>query len=171
MQLQRKVGVGLSVEGFQGGANDGSIGHAGLRESLFMIADSLGWRLDDVTETLEPVVAGRRYKTEFFSVEKGYVRGLRQSGRGLSAGKEVARLDLEMSVDAVDPRDVIKLDGEPPVEVRVPGSLHGDQATAAILANCIPAVAHSRSVGLLTMPDMPVLPYLRPRAQPREEID
>src|SRR3989304_1621363 len=52
MQLQRKVGVGLSVEGFQRGANEGSIGHVGLRESLFMIADTMGWRLDAVTETL-----------------------------------------------------------------------------------------------------------------------
>src|SRR3989337_1020425 len=55
MQLQRKGGVGLSVEGFQRGASDGTIGHVGLRESLFMIADSMGWRLDDVQETLEPV--------------------------------------------------------------------------------------------------------------------
>src|SRR3972149_5796018 len=86
MQLQRKVGVGLSVEGFQRGANEGSIGHVGLRESLFMIADTMGWRLDDATETLEPLGAGRRYRSEYFSVDRGYVRGLRQSVRGGSAG-------------------------------------------------------------------------------------
>lgn len=171
MQLQRKAGVGLSVEGFQRGASDGSIGHVGLRESLFMIADSMNWRLDDVTETIEPVVARQRYRTEFFSVERGYVRGLRQSARGMSGGREVVRLDLEMSIGARDPRDVLRIDGQPPIEVRVPGSLQGDQATAAIIANCIPAVARSRSVGLLTMPDMPMLPYLRPRPQPREEIE
>jgi 4-hydroxy-tetrahydrodipicolinate reductase len=33
MQLQRKVGVGLSEEGFQRGADEGTIGHTGLRES------------------------------------------------------------------------------------------------------------------------------------------
>src|SRR3989304_4267617 len=170
MQLQRKVGVGLSVEGFQRSANDGIIGHVGLRESLFMIADSMGWRLDDVSETLEPVVAKARCKTEFFSVERGYVRGLRQSARGLSAGREVVRLDLEMSIGAKEPRDVITIDGKPPVEVRVPGGLQGDQATAAIMANCIPAIVHSRAVGLLCMRDLPLLPYLRSRPQPREEI-
>lgn len=171
VQLQRKVGVGLSVEGFQQGANEGAIGHVGLRESLFMIADSMGWRLDDVTETLEPVVAGRRYRTEYFSVERGYVRGLRQSVRGMTAGREAVRLELEMSLEAKEPRDVITIDGKPPVEVRIPGTLHGDQATAAIATNCIPAVARSRAVGLLSMRDMPVVPYLRPRPQPREEIE
>ena len=171
MQLQNKVGVGLSVEGFQHGASDGSIGHAGLRESLFMIADTMGWRLDDVTETLEPIVARGRHRTQYLSVERGYVRGLRQSARGLTAGREVVRLNLEMSVGAQDPRDFIRIDGQPPVEVRVSGKLQGDQATAAILTNCIPAVARSRAVGMLTMRDLPVIPYLRPRPQPREEIE
>ena len=171
MQLQRKVGVGLSVEGFQRGADDGTIGHVGLRESLFMIADSIGWRLDDVQETLEPVVAKARCKTEFFSVERGYVRGLRQTARGLSVGREVVRLELEMSIGATEPRDVITIDGKPPVQISVAGGLQGDQATAAIMANCIPAIVHSRAVGLLSMRDMPLLPYLRPRPQPREEIE
>jgi len=171
MQLQRKVGVGLSVEGFRRGANDGAIGHVGLRESLFMIADSLGWRLDDVAETIEPIVARARLRTEFFSVERGYVQGLRQSARGIASGREVVRLDWETSLAANDPRDVIRIEGEPPLEVRLPGSLQGDRATAAIIASCIPAMARSRAVGLLTMRDMPALPYLRPRPQPREETD
>jgi len=34
MQLQRKVGVGLSVKAFQQSADAGAIGHVGLRESL-----------------------------------------------------------------------------------------------------------------------------------------
>ena len=171
MNLQRKVGVGLSVEGFQRGANDGAIGHVGLRESLLMIADTMGWRLDDVAETLEPLIAQGRHKTEYFSVERGYVRGLRQSVRGVSAGREVVRLDLEMSLGADDPRDVIRIDGTPQVEVRVPGGIEGDQATSAIVTNCIPAVSRSRAVGLLSMRDLPVLPYLRPRPQPREEME
>jgi 4-hydroxy-tetrahydrodipicolinate reductase len=169
MQLQRKVGVGLSVEGFRHGVDDGTIGHMGLRESVFMIADSIGWRLDDVAETIKPVIARGRYTTEYFSVERGYVRGLRQSARGVSAGREVVRLDWETSVGAKDPRDVIRIDSEPPMEVRVPGSIQGDRATAAIMTSCIPAVAHSHAVGLLTMRDMPALPYLRPRLQRREE--
>ncbi len=171
IQLQRKAGVGLSVQGFQRGASDGSVGHVGLRESVFMIADTMGWRLDDVTETLEPAVARERLKTEYFSVERGYVAGLRQSARGLMAGREVVRLDLEMSLGVKAPHDAIEIDGRPPLRVHIPDGVQGDLATAAIMANCLPAVAHSRMLGLLSMRDMPVVPYFRPRPQPREDVE
>jgi 4-hydroxy-tetrahydrodipicolinate reductase len=168
IQLQRKAGVGLSTQGFQRGATDGAIGHVGLRESVFMIADTLGWRLEDVVETLEPVIATDRKKTEFYSVEKGYALGLRQSARGIMNGQEVIRLDLEMSLGAKDPRDVIDIDGTPRIRTVIPGAIQGDQATAAILANCVPAIARSRMVGLLAMRDLPLLPYYKPRPVPRE---
>lgn len=171
MQLQRKVGIGLSVEGFKRGASDGNIGHVGLRESLMMIADSLNWRLDDVQESIEPVIADERQTTEYFAVDAGYVRGLRQSVHALTSGQEAIRLDLEMSLGAADPRDVIRIDGTPPVEVRIPGTLQGDQATAAIVTNCVPALARSRAIGLMSMRDMPMVPYLQPRPQPREEVE
>lgn len=170
IQLQRKAGVGLSVQGFQRGANDSTVGHLGLRESVFMIGDTMGWRLDNVSETLEPVIAQRRLKTEYFSVERGCVAGLRQSARGLMAGREVVRLELEMSLGVKDPHDSIEIEGQPPIKVHIPDGIQGDLATAAIIANFVPAVARSRMVGLLSMRDMPVVPYFRPRPQPREEL-
>jgi hypothetical protein len=33
------------------------------------------------------------------------------------------------------------------------------------MANCVPAMARSRQVGLLTMRDLPFVPYFRPRQQ------
>jgi len=168
IQLQRKAGVGLSAQGFQRGATDGAIGHVGLRESVFMIADTLGWRLEDVTETLEPVIAQERRKTEFYAVEKGYALGLKQTARGVMNGQEVIRLDLEMSLAARDPRDVIEIDADPPIRLIIPGAIQGDIATASIMANCVPAIARGRMTGLLSMRDLPLLPYYRPRPQPRE---
>ncbi len=168
MQLQRKVGVGLSLEGFQSGASEGSIGHVGLRESLFMIADTLGWKLEDVTETLEPVISQEKRRTEYFSIERGYVAGLRQSTRGMMSGQEVLRLDLEMSLGARDPHDSIEIDARPPIKMTIPGGIHGDVATASVIANVVPAVARSRMLGLLSMRDLPLLPYYRPRPLGRE---
>jgi hypothetical protein len=170
IQLQRKAGVGLSPQGFQKGAVDGAIGHVGLRESVFMVADTLGWQLEDVSETLEPVLAKERRKTEYYSVEKGYALGLKQTARGVMNGQEAIRLDLEMTLGAPDPRDVIELDAQPPVKVVTQGGMQGDLATAAILANCIPAVARGRMTGLLSMRDLPLLPWYRPRPQPREPV-
>ena len=168
LQLQAKVGLGLSPQAFQQGADDGSIGHVGLRESLSMIADSLGWHLDAVDETIRPVAARERLRTEYTVVERGYVAGIMQTASGLLAGREVVRLDLEMSVGAKNPRDEIVIDGNPPIKVTIPGGIQGEQATAAIMANCLPAVVRSRAAGLLSMRDMPFLPYLKPQPQPRE---
>jgi hypothetical protein len=168
IQLQRKAGVGLSVQGFQRGASDGAIGHVGLRESMFMIADTLGWKLEDVTETLEPVIAQEKRKTEYFSIERGYVAGLHQSTRGVMSGQEVIRLDLEMSLGARNPHDGIEIDARPPIKVIIPNGIHGDTATASVMANVIPAIARSRMTGLMSMRDLPLLPYWRPRAQPRD---
>lgn len=171
MQLQSKVGVGLTVQGFQRAAAEGAVGHVGLRESALMIADTLAWRLDDITETMEPVIAQERRKTDFFSVERGDVAGVRQSARGLMGGREVVRLDLEMSLGAKDPHDAIEIDGKPPIKVLIPGGVPGDLATAAIMTNCIPAIARSRMVGLLSMRDMPLVPHVRPPSQPREDVE
>jgi hypothetical protein len=163
IQLQRKAGAGLSVTGFQQAATAGAVGHVGLRESALMIADTLGWRLDDLSETLEPVLARERRKTEYFSVERGYALGLRQSARGVLSGQEILRLDLDMYLGARDPHDGIEIDGRPPISVVIPKGIHGDVATASIIANCIPAMARSRLTGLLSMRDLPLLPYYRPK--------
>jgi 4-hydroxy-tetrahydrodipicolinate reductase len=163
IQLQRKVGVGLSVKAFQQAAGSGGLGHVGLRESLFMIADTLGWKLEDVRETIEPVVAKDKKNTEFFSVDRGYAAGLKQSVTGMLNGRAAIRLDLEMALGARDPHDSVSIEGNPPVKVVIPGGIPGDIATAAVVVNCIPAIARSRPTGLLTMRDLPLLPYFRAR--------
>jgi 4-hydroxy-tetrahydrodipicolinate reductase len=163
IQLQRKVGVGLSVLGFQQAASAGAVGHVGLRESALIVGETLGWKLDDLSETLEPVIARERRRTEYFSVERGYALGLRQSVRGVASGQEALRLDLEMYLGARDPHDGIDIDGRPPISMVIPGGIQGDVATAAIIANCVPAMARSRLTGLLSMRDLPLLPYYRPK--------
>jgi 4-hydroxy-tetrahydrodipicolinate reductase len=68
-----------------------------------------------------------------------------------------------MSLGAKDPHDSIDIDAAPPLKVLIPGGISGDIATASILANCVPAIARSRVVGLLTMRDLPLLPYYLPK--------
>ena len=67
--------------------------------------------------------------------------------------------------------DGVEIDGTPPLKMRIDGGIQGDLATASIMANCVPAIARSRMVGLLTMRDLPLLPYTRPRPQPREDFE
>jgi 4-hydroxy-tetrahydrodipicolinate reductase len=108
------------------------------------------------------VIASNRQNTEYFSIDKGYVIGLKQSAAGVVSGRQVVRLDLEMSIGAKNTHDSIEIDGVPPVKLMIPGGIHGDVATASIMTNCVPAIARSRETGLLTMRDLPVVPYFRP---------
>lgn len=154
--FQIKVGAGLSVAEFRERVKTGRFGHIGLRESLEMLADSLGWTMDRVEDRLEPVVATRDHVTEFLEVKAGCVAGIRQRMVGFSGGTERIRMDLEMSVGAENPRDQVLLRGDPSIEMVVPGGFHGDTATAAIVVNVIPRVVVAPP-GLLTMRDLPIV--------------
>ena len=53
LPLQKKIGAGMSVEEFRAKVQEGVIKHVGLPESVAMVADSLGLRVDEITETIE----------------------------------------------------------------------------------------------------------------------
>ncbi|KPK93745.1 hypothetical protein AMJ80_05765, partial [bacterium SM23_31] len=55
--LQKKVGAGLTVEEFRALRDAGKLGHIGMMESVAFVAKGLGWQLDNIEETLEPMVA------------------------------------------------------------------------------------------------------------------
>ena len=166
-QLQAKTGAGLSPAEFRFRVSDGAVGHVGLRESLFMIADTMGWQLDEVKETTEPVLATRRFETGSYIVDRGRVAGVQQTAVGTMGGREVIKLDLQMAMGAEDPRDVITIDAKPPINLRIGGGVQGDQATAAIVANLIPTVMRARP-GLLTMRDVPLIPVWGTRSPSKE---
>jgi hypothetical protein len=153
LQLQIETGTGLSPQ-----------------ESLFMIAETMGWSLDEVKESIEPIIATRRWETGAFIVEKGRVAGLRQTVVAMAGDREAIRLDLQMSLGAEQPRDSIVIDGKPPIKLTIAGGIQGDQATAAIIVNLIPAVVKARP-GLLTMRDLPFIPWWSARGWWKEVPD
>ena len=155
MPLQRKVGAGLTVSAFEAKKETGTFGHIGLRESLLMVARGLDWRLDDIAETLEPVVSEKTIQTPFFLVEKGYVAGIHHAITGAIEGRTVLSLDLKMYVGAPDPRDAVLVDGDPPIDLIIRGGIFGDTATVATLINAVPLVMNAAH-GLKTVADVPV---------------
>jgi len=137
--LQRKVGVGLSEAEFHRLAEERKIRHVGLTESLVFMADALGWNLEEVNESIAPVLA-----------DNGEVAGVRQFARGVWQGREVLRLELQMYVGAPHPRDEIEIAGEPPLKLAIEGGVAGDRATPALLVNTLARLVEARP-GLHTM--------------------
>lgn len=154
--LQRKVGAGLTAAAFAAKVADGSVRHVGLPESLQMVASTLGWRLERVEDTIEPVLAAVPIATEHVSVAAGQVAGVHQVARGFADGRAVVTLDLQMYLGAPDPRDEVTIDGDPPLRAVVPGGFQGDSATAAIVVNAANNVVLAKP-GLLSMGDIGVV--------------
>lgn len=153
--LQAKIGSGQPPAAFQQQLEAGRAGHAGLAESLALIAHALGWRIEKLRETAEPVIATRVIRTEHFTVEAGQVCGIHQRAVAHSGGRERLVLDLQMFLGAPDPRDVVEIHGRPPLKVRVEGGVAGDVATIASLVNTVPRLLASRP-GLLLPTELPV---------------
>jgi 2,4-diaminopentanoate dehydrogenase len=164
LPLQKKIGAGMTVEEFRAKVAEGVIKHVGLPESVAMIADSLNLIVDEITETIEPKVATERVQTEYLTVEAGQAAGVHQIARGLSKGKELVYLELQMYVGAKDPADTVILKGHPDISLVIPGGSHGDIATASVVVNSIPVILDAPA-GLRTARDLPI-GFFSPDARP-----
>ena len=157
LPLQRKVGAGVTLDEFEERKAAGTIKHVGQPESVAMIAYALGWKLDEIEETLEPVVAGEEMKTEYLTIPAGHVAGIHQVAVGRRGRETPIQLVLDMYVGAPKPGEHIVLEGVDQIETHIKG-IHGDTATAAVVINAIPRVLQAPA-GFLTMADLPLVHY------------
>jgi len=157
--FQKKIGAGCTLEEFKERVEAGTLRHVGLSESIAMIASGLGWELDDIRESIEPVVAKSPVKTDFVVVEPGQAAGVKQVGKGLRQGEELIILEFEASVGTLESYDAVYITGIPDIEVVIKGGTHGDIATAAMVVNSVHRVMEAPP-GLITMKDLPVVSAL-----------
>jgi 4-hydroxy-tetrahydrodipicolinate reductase len=155
LPFQQKIGSGLTIDQFASKVRDGSVRHVGLAESVTMIADAMGWKLDKVTDEIQPKVAERAVESELIAVDPGYVCGIIQDGVGYMKGKPVVTLHMEAYLGAPESYDAVIVEGHPRITQKIAGGLHGDVATASITVNSIPKILRV-TPGLRTMADMPI---------------
>ncbi len=153
--FQAKIGSGMTVEAFNEKMAAGRMGHVGLPESVGMLFDTLGKTLIRYQDQVEPVVAERTHKTDYFEVEAGGVIGLKQVAQGFTDAGEFVRLTFIAALDAGDEADTINITGVPNLEVRLQGT-NGDLCTVAIAINAIRRVLDAPP-GLVTMRDLPLV--------------
>jgi 4-hydroxy-tetrahydrodipicolinate reductase len=163
MPLQRKIGSGLEPDAFRELFQAGKAGHAGFQESVALVAHSMGWKLERIVETCEPVVADHDITTAHFQVRRGLTCGLHQQAEAILVDRsKTLKMDLKMYLDAADPHDAIRIEGDPPIHARLPGGVAGDSATVAALINAIPRLLKSPA-GLRLMTELPVPSIANPR--------
>ncbi len=124
--LRRKIGCGLAEAAWREQDARGLMGHVGLAESAALVAVGLGWPHGEVACTLDPMV------------EAGFVRGSRQTAS--AAGGRV-RLTLEMALGPAEPRDELRVLGDPPIDLVVRGGIHGDRGTVGAVLDATARVS------------------------------
>jgi len=145
VQLQKKIGVGLTIGEFKEKMEKKSITlHVGLEQSVFLIASALGWKLDET-----------KVESKAIQTKLDKVAGLGQHGRGIKRGKEIITLDLQAYVDPEEEYDAIDIEGVPSIHMKLSPGVHGDLGTVAVIVNSIPKVINAKP-GLVTMKDLPV---------------
>ena len=153
LPFQQKIGAGMTREQFQRQVDAGTVRHVGFAESIQMIGDALGWKLDRITDDVEPKITETPVQSDFLAVGAGYVCGLIQRGVGYVGGEPKIRLRLEAYLGAPESYESVLIEGLPRIHSKIAGGVHGDIATASMAVNSIPAVL-AAPPGFRTMRDM-----------------
>jgi 4-hydroxy-tetrahydrodipicolinate reductase len=153
LPFQQKIGAGLTREQFKRGVDNGTLRHVGFTESIHMIGGAIGWKVERVTDDIQPKMADQPVASELLAVDPGYVAGIVQDGVGYVKGEPRIRLHLEAYLGAPESYDSVLVEGSPRIYSRIEGGVHGDIATAAMTVNSIAAVINAPP-GLRTMRDM-----------------
>ncbi|MDO4564902.1 MAG: 2,4-diaminopentanoate dehydrogenase [Clostridia bacterium] len=158
--VMEEQGVGLTVEAFEKGCQNGTLaGHVGFMESVSMIADALGWKLDDFQQQMKPIVTKIDRIAPHGFAKAGNVAGVNMTGQGY--------IDGELKIDMIHPQqiepeaegtytgDYIEILGTPPVNMQIKPEVDGGIGTIAMCVNMIPHLINAKP-GLKTMLDLPV---------------
>lgn len=159
--VMKTQGVGTTVEEFEAGVKSGAIvGHIGFQESIFLIGKAIGWKLDRVEETREPIITTVYRETPHVKVQPGMVAGCRHIARGFMNGEEVITLEhpqqIHPTMEGVKTGDYITIEGTPGIKFHDEQEIPGGIGTMAAAVNMIPHVINA-APGLVTMNDLPVI--------------
>jgi len=153
-------GVGTTVEEFEKGIADGTIvGHIGFEESIYMIAEAMGWNIDRIDQTREPIVSNVSRETKYVKVEPGMVAGCRHIAKAYMNDELVIELEHPQQVlpelEEVDTGDYVWVKGNPDLSLAIKPEIPGGKGTMAVATNMIPNVIEGPE-GLMTMADLPI---------------
>jgi hypothetical protein len=151
--LIRRVGLGLTEDAFFDHLEADRIGLPGMVEAAALCGLGLGLDCDDFEEEHAPVIAQERLEGTPV-VEAGQVAGMSQTVIASEDGVERVRLEVMMAAGIDAPGDVIQIDADTSVRLRIEGGLQGDLATAHMVVHAAPRVTAAEP-GILTVLELP----------------
>jgi 2,4-diaminopentanoate dehydrogenase len=97
--VMEEQGVGITVDAFEKGVKDGSLaGHVGFHESVGMIAEAIGWKVDKFEQQMKPIVTDIDRKSPYGFAKAGDVAGVNMTGQGY--------VDGSVKIDMIHPQQI-----------------------------------------------------------------
>lgn len=159
--VMEEQGVGITKEEFLEKTKSGELaGHVGFAESIEMITDAVGWKLDKpIKQQQEPIVSSVYRETKYVKVKAGNVAGCSMEGFGTVNGELKVEMyhpqQVEPQLEGVSTGDYIILKGSPNINMAITPEVDGGIGTIAMSVNMIPHIINAKP-GLKTMLDLPV---------------
>ena len=158
--VMQEQGIGITVDEFRKGVETGQLaGHVGFQESINMISDAIGWKVDKVTTSMDPIVTDIDRKAPYGFAAAGNVAGVAMKGFGYVDGEIKIEMDhpqqIEPETVGVQTGDYVIINGTPNINMVNSPEVPGGIGTIAMCVNMIPQIINARP-GLRTMIDLPV---------------
>lgn len=158
--VMEEQGVGITEDEFNKRVIANELaGHVGFSESIHMIADAVGWKVDKFEQQMKPIFTTVDRKSPYGFAAAGNLAGINMTGQGHVEGE--VKIDMihpqqiEPEMEGTHTGDYIKLQGNPPVSMSITPEVDGGIGTIAMCVNMIPHVINANP-GLKTMLDLPV---------------
>ena len=155
--VMEEQGIGVTLEEFR---TKHLSGHVGFHESVQMIADAIGWKLDGpITQTMDPIVTDVDRKSKYGFAKAGNVAGVDMRAKGVVNGEVKIEMEHPQQIEpeqvGVQTGDYVIIKGTPNINLANMPEVPGGIGTIAMCVNMIPNIINARP-GLHTMITLPV---------------
>ncbi len=158
--VMHEQGIGITVDEFKKGVETGTLaGHVGFHESIGMISEAIGWKVEKVTTSMDPIVTDVDRKSPHGFAKAGNVAGVAMKGFGYIDGELKIEMDHPQQIEpeqvGVQTGDYVIIKGTPNVNMVNSPEVPGGIGTIAMCVNTIPQIINAKP-GLHTMLTIPV---------------
>ena len=97
--VMEEQGIGLTVDEFNKRVEDGTMaGHVGFAQSVGMIAEAVGWKVDKFEQQMSPIVTDVDRQAPHGFAKAGDVAGVNMTGQGY--------VDGQVKIDMIHPQQI-----------------------------------------------------------------
>jgi 4-hydroxy-tetrahydrodipicolinate reductase len=154
--VMEEQGIGITPEEFK---TKHLSGHVGFPESVNMITDALGWKLEKVTQSMDPIFTDVDRKSKYGFAAAGNVAGVAMKANGYVDGEVKIEMDHPQQIEpeqvGVQTGDYVIIKGTPNINLANTPEVPGGIGTIAMCVNTIPQIINAKP-GLHTMITIPV---------------